>query len=146
MTRIIVWTLVGLAVLAFVIFFVPQMRQSKREHAALKKLSKDYIVSDAEAYDKFVARSEKEVERFTNRLTQIKSKITNPNSEQTTLIGNLEAKITEFSAAVTELSGKTNRDERDQVVTKVSDLKKDIRTLIRSLGGKASSPEDTSGE
>lgn len=135
MTRIIVWSIVGLLVLAFIIFFLPMMRQSRQEQAAIKAMSTANIISDAEAYEKFISTSERDVRTFTNRIEKRKSKITNPTPSQQALLDNLDAKFTEFQTAVSELSSKTNKDEKEVAVNKVKELKKEIRSLIRDLGG-----------
>lgn len=143
MTRIIVWSLVGLAVIAFAIFFLPQLRQGKKEQTAIKMMSKEHIISDAEAYDKYVSRCDRDVDRFSKRLDALKAKIAAMTPEQQTMLTDLEAKIGDFSAAVADLKNKTTREEKDAAVTNVKSLRKEIMTSIRDLGGKTTSPTDT---
>jgi chromosome segregation ATPase len=143
MSRIIVWTLVGLAVIAFAIFFLPQLRQGKKDQQAIKALSKEHIVTDAEAYDKYVSRSERDADRFSKRLGALKSRIGSMTAEQQTMLTNLEAKVGDFSAAAADLKNKTTVEEKDAAVTNVKNLRKEIMTSIRDLGGKTTSPSDT---
>ena len=135
MSRIIVWSVVGLVVLAFIIFFLPMMKQSKNEQAAIKAMSTSNIVSDAEAYEKFIKTSERDIKTFTRRIETRKSNITAPTPSQQTLLESLDAKFIEFQNAVAELSSKTTKEDKEVIVTKVKDLKKEIRNLIRDLGG-----------
>ncbi len=141
MSRVIIWTIVGLAVLAFIIFFLPQIREGRRLQQSQKLISKEHIISDDEAYSDYVARAEKEVERYSKQIEQRKSKIAKPTSAQVTIFENLDTKFTDFSSAVSQLRGKTTKEERDQAVTHTNELRKEIRTMIRNLGGKTSGTE-----
>ena len=139
MTRIIVWSIVGILVIAAVIF---TFSQRKHNQNTLSPISTEKIISDAEAYDKFITSSEKEVERSAKRINQRKEKITNPTPAQQSLLNDLDSKFVEFQSAVSELSGKTSQEEREIVVNKVKDLKKELRNLIRDLGGKTTGETD----
>ena len=143
MTRIIVWSVVGLAVLAVIIFVVPQMREQKRLQQGAKLFSTEHIVSDAEAYDKYIARSEREVERYSKKLEVIKTRAVSLTAEQQTMLANLEVKIGEMATAVADLKNKTTREEKDAAVTYVKNIRKEITTKIRDLGGKTTSPSDS---
>ncbi len=143
MTRIIVWTLVGLAVLAVVIFFVPQIREQKKLQAGTRLYATEHIISDAEAYDKYISRSERDAERFNKKLDTQKSKISSMTAEQQTMLADLEAKVGEFSTAVADLKNKTTREEKDAAVTNVKNLRKEIMTAFRDLGVRTTSPTDS---
>jgi len=143
MSRVIIYTLVGLAVLAFIIFFLPQIREGRKLQQSAKLMSTANIISDDEAYEDYVTRSESEVARFTKQIEQRKTKIANPTPAQVTILENLDTKFTDFSSTVSQLRGKTTKEERDQAVTHVNELKKEIRTMIRNLGGKTSDTEET---
>jgi chaperonin cofactor prefoldin len=143
-SRVIIWTLVGLAVLAFIIFFLPVMRQAQRDKAAGNPAKvTERIISDAEAYDKYVSRSERDADRFSKRVETLKGKIANMTSDQQTILTNLEAKVSEFSAAVAELRNKTTSEDKNAAVTNVRNLRKVIVTMIRDLGGGTTSPSDS---
>lgn len=143
MTRIIIWTLVGLAVLAFIIFFLPQIREGRKLQQSSKIMSKETIISDEEAYANYIARSERDVARFTKQIEQRKTKIANPTPAQATILENLDMKFADFSSTVSQLKGKTTREEREQAFTHIGELKKEIRNMIRSLGGKTIGTEET---
>ena len=143
MSRIIVWSVVGLALIAVIIFVLPQMREQKKLQQGAKVYSTEHIVSDAEAYDKYITRSEREVERYSKKLEVIKARAVSLTSEQQTMLANLEAKIGEMATAVADLKNKTTREEKDAAVNNVRNIRKEITTKIRELGGKTTSPSDS---
>ncbi|MEO0072911.1 MAG: hypothetical protein ABIK10_05710 [candidate division WOR-3 bacterium] len=132
-SRIIVWTIVGIIVVAGVIFIVSQQR-----HAHELKVTKP--LSD-EAYERYIAQMERQITRFNNRLTRIKAKYPNPTPELQQAFSDLEAAIGEFAQSVENLKGKTTREERDQAYTQTQEAAKKVRRMIRDLGESATSQE-----
>lgn len=133
-SRIIVWSIVGVIVVAGVIFIVSQQRYAQRELRVVKPLSD-------EAYERYIAQMERQITRFNNRLTRIKAKYPNPTPELQQAFTDLEAAIGEFAQAVENLKGKTTREERDQAYTQTQEAAKKVRRMIRDLGESATSQE-----
>lgn len=127
MTRVIVWTIVGLAVVASVIFLVVS-----RKGAATYE--KPQMKSD-KAYEVFVVRYEKRLVQMTERATEAKGAVTNPTPEIQTMITELDQKLADFTTAVGEMRSKTIAADREEAVRKVQALYRDIRKLIRDIGG-----------
>jgi hypothetical protein len=139
MKRIIIWSIVGVLVIAAFIFTLSQRKRNKYNQPPTTTAN---IISDAEAYEKFTTSAEKEVERSAKRIDQRKEKLTNPTPAQQALLSDLDKKFVEFQSAVTELRGKTSQEEREIAVNKVKDSKKELRNLIRDLGGKTTGESD----
>lgn len=135
-TRIIVWTIVGLLVLAFVIFLLPQIREGKRLEQSQKLYSKEHIISDEQAYQDYIARCERDVSKFAKQIEQRKARLTNPTPAQADLLNQLDEKYNEFTKIVSELKEKTTREDRDAAFTTLRELKSDMRKMIRQLGGR----------
>ncbi|MEO0091335.1 MAG: hypothetical protein ABIK61_01295 [candidate division WOR-3 bacterium] len=136
MTRIIVWTIVGILVVVAVIFTVTSRRQQRQMMGVLPV--------KGEAYDAFIARSEKDLDRLLQRSEEVKGKLTAPTPEQQSMLMELDSKLNELATIVASLKEKEDRKEREEAVIQIRDLKRDIRRLIRDLGGRV--VETGSGE
>lgn len=132
MTRIIVWTIVGILVVLGIIFLVWSRRQAAQMRAT-------YPVSD-KAYENFRLMSEKRVEQLKARAERAKAKISAPGPEIQAIVNELDAKLTEFETAVSELKGVTGQKEREEAVKNVQQLSREVRKLIRDIGGSATTP------
>ncbi len=136
MTRIIIWTIVGILVVVAIIFTVTARRQTRQMIAVLPV--------KGEAYDAFVSRSEKDLARFMQKSEEVKGKLTTPSPEQQAMLTELDSKLNELSTIVTSLKEKEDLKEREEAVIQIRELKRDIRRLIRDLGGRVA--ETGSGE
>jgi peptidoglycan hydrolase CwlO-like protein len=143
--RTIIIVVAGLAVIALLKFFIlPSMTKDVRaEKIGASLYTTKNIISDAEAYDKYISRSEREVERFGKRIDALKARVSSLAPEQQTMLTDLEAKLVEFSNAVADLKNKTTREDKDAAVTTVKNIRKEITTQIRALGGRTTSPSDS---
>ncbi|MCX7784887.1 MAG: hypothetical protein N2201_01465 [candidate division WOR-3 bacterium] len=135
MTRIIVWTIVGILVVVAIIFTVTSRRQQRQMIGVLPV--------KGEAYDAFISRSEKDLARLTQRSEDVKAKLTAPSPEQQAMLTELDAKLNELSAIVSSLKEKEDRKEREDAVIQIRELKRNIRRLIRDLGGRVAPETET---
>lgn len=136
MTRIIIWTIVGILVVVAIIFTVTSRRQARQMMGVLP-------VKGA-SYDAFVVRSEKDLDRLLQRSEEVKGKLTTPSPEQQAMLTELDSKLNELSTIVASLKEKEDLKEREEAVIQIRELKRDIRRLIRDLGGRVA--ETGSGE
>lgn len=132
MTRIIVWTIVGIVVVLGVIFTVWSRRQAAQMKAS-------YPVSD-QAYEQFILRYEQRIENLKMRAGRAKAKITTPSPDIQAIIDELDAKMIQLETTVSESKGITGEKQREEACKNISQLFREARKLIRNIGGSVSTP------
>jgi peptidoglycan hydrolase CwlO-like protein len=127
MSRIIIWSIVGIVIVLGVIFIVSTRKQAREIQATLP-------VSD-KAYDAFATRFENRIDKVRDNVAKAKEKLGNPTPAMQAIIDELDTKVEEFSTAISELRSKTTTTEREEAVRHIRELNFDIRKLIRNIGG-----------
>lgn len=133
MSRVVIWTIVGIVVVLGVIFIVTTRRQA-RETVAIKPLSD-------EAYTSYMHRMDRMINNFNNRIARVKAKHPSPTPEIQTMLNELDTEMTAFIAAVQDLQGRTTTQAREEGYTIVQEKIKRIRKMIRDLGGTTTQTE-----
>lgn len=138
MSRVILWTIVGIVVVLGLIFVV----KTRKQAATMSGVS---LPLKDEAYESFVKRFERRIAKIQETAEQTKSAIAKPTPEVQKMINDLDAKLQEFSTTVSEMRNKTTSQEREETVKSVRQLYRDIKKLIRDLGGSVGASEEGGG-
>jgi peptidoglycan hydrolase CwlO-like protein len=137
MTRIIVWTIVGILVVAGVIFFVSTRKQSNSNMQQIKMTD--------QAYERVTATYQNRVDRLKDIISKIKDKYQNPSGEIQSLIDDLDTKINALEAAVADLPSKTDLDARLAATKNIRAIYNDAVKTIKAIGGTVNPGPDTTG-
>lgn len=127
MSRVVIWTIVGIVVVLGVIFIVTSRRQN-RDMVAIKPLSD-------EAYETFMHRMDRQITSLSNRIARVKAKYPSPGPEIQSIFNELDVSYNEFVASVQDLKGRNTAEDRDKGYTTTQEKIKRVRKLIRDLGG-----------
>lgn len=127
MSRVVIWTIVGIVVVLGVIFIVTTRRQA-RDMVAIKPLSD-------EAYTSYVNRMERQIDIFHKRIDKVKTKYPSPSTDIRAMLDQLDIEMAGFENEVQNLKGKNTTAERDEAYNATHERVKKIRKLIRDLGG-----------
>ena len=133
MTRIIVWTIVGIVVVLGVVFIVK---------ARSGKVPQNVSITSDEAYTAFITRYEKRIEQLNASVEKAKGAIANPTPEIQQMITDLNTKMQDLTTTINEMKAKTTPADREAAVKKVRELSSDIRKSIRNLGGTVGADEE----
>ncbi|MEO0089943.1 MAG: hypothetical protein ABIK59_00050 [candidate division WOR-3 bacterium] len=125
-TRTIVWTIVGIVVVAGVIFTIISRRQAGT-------LGPYYRTRDMADWQKDYQNMLEDIEKFQTRYERAKGKIASPTAEESNLMSQIDAKIQEWKTETERFNQLQTEEERRAWWDKVTDLRKEARKLLRTL-------------
>ncbi len=136
-TRTIVWTIVGIVVVAGVIFTII----SRRQAGALGPYHRKRDMAD---WQKDYQNMLKDIEKFQTRYEREKGKISSPTGEESNIMSQIDATLQEWKTETEKFNQLQTEEERRAWWDKVTDLRKEARKLLRTLrkgGGKEGEEE-----
>ncbi|MEO0111316.1 MAG: hypothetical protein ABIK77_03100 [candidate division WOR-3 bacterium] len=125
-TRTIVWTIVGIVVVAGIIFFIVSQRQS----GILKPVHRKRDMAD---WQKEYQNMLENIEKFQRRYEKVKGKIATPSAEESNLMSQIDAKIQEWKNETERFNQLQTEEEREEWLRKTKDLRNEARKLLRDL-------------
>lgn len=125
-TRTIVWTIVGIVVVAGVIFTIV----SRRQAGTLGPVHRRRDMAD---WQRDYQNMLENIEKFQRRYEEAKSKITNPTAEESNLMSQIDAKVQEWKTETERFNQLQTEEERKTWWEKVTNLRKETRKLLRDL-------------
>lgn len=125
-TRTIVWTIVGIVVVAGVIFTIISRRQAST-------LGPYHRKRDMADWQRDYQNMLKDIEKFQRRYDREKNKIANPTAEESNIMSQIDAKIEEWKTETERFNQLQTEEERRAWWDKVTDLRKEARNLLRTL-------------
>ncbi|MDW8114646.1 MAG: hypothetical protein RMJ34_06910 [candidate division WOR-3 bacterium] len=125
-TRTIVWTIVGIVVVAGVIFTIISRRQAGT-------LGPYHRTRDMADWQRDYQNMVEDIEKFQKRYERVKGKIASPTAEESNLMSQIDAKIAEWRTETEKFNQLQTEEERKAWWDKVTELRKEARKLLRTL-------------
>jgi hypothetical protein len=135
-TRTIVWTIVGIVVVAGVIFTIVSRRGAG-------PMGPYYRKRDIADWQRDYQNMLKDIEKFERRYE--KAKPANPTAEESNLMSKIDATVQEWKTETERFNQLQTDEERKAWWDKVTELRKEARKLLRELK-KGAGGEEEEGE